>query len=151
MKSSSIFLTYQNLIRIQRWMEAKMARDRDWPADMFSLKYYEGYISHAKPEHLDPNGQMLEGGEEHNISKTNPIQRCNTSIFTWSFDFLLSRYSLSLSVGHPRYFQHNFAIYIANLSIFTKTLLCQVWVPFSFNQMPFLSLFLKYHVKNISL
>jgi hypothetical protein len=44
-------------------MEAKMARDRDWPADMFSLKYYEGYISHAKPEHLDPNGQMLEGGE----------------------------------------------------------------------------------------
>jgi hypothetical protein len=77
-------------------MEAKMARDRDWPADMFSLKYYEGYISHAKPEHLDPNGQMLEGGEEHNISKTNPIQRCNTSIFTWSFEFLLSRYSLSL-------------------------------------------------------
>jgi hypothetical protein len=39
---------------------------------MFSLKCYEGYISHKNLERSDPIGQMLEGGEEHNISKTQP-------------------------------------------------------------------------------
>jgi hypothetical protein len=138
-------------------MEEETASDRDWPAGRFFLKCCEGYISHTKLEPSELNSQMLEGCEEHNISKNQPDPTVNTE--TWQFEFLLSRYSLSLSLslslshsfGHPRYFLHNFAIYIANLSIFTKTPLYQVWVPFSFNQMLFLSPLLKYHVKNLSL
>jgi hypothetical protein len=155
MKCSSIWPIYPTLSRIQRWTEEETANDHDWPESRFFLKCCKGYIFHIKkkPDPSNPNGQMLEGGEEHNISR-NPA-RSNGEIqryghLSFCFQSILSL-SLSLSFGHPWYFLYNFAIYIAILSIFTKTPLCQVWVPFSFNQMPFLSLLLKYHVKNLFL
>jgi hypothetical protein len=48
------------------------------------------------------------------------------------FEFMLSRYSSSpLPFGHNEDFLYNLAIYVANLSIFTKTSLCEVWVRFN--------------------
>ena len=93
---------------------------------------------------------MLEGGEKHSISHNQPdptVKYKDMAVWVSTLKVLSLSLSLSLSFGHLRYFLHNFAIYLANLSIFTKTPLCQVWIPFSFNQMPFLSPFIKYHVK----
>ena len=52
---------------------------------------------------------MLEGSKEHNISQTqlNPMIKYK--------DIVNQVYAFSFSFSHPRYFLHNFAIYIANL------------------------------------
>ena len=54
-------------------------------------------MSHTKLEPSELNSQMLEGCEEYNISKNQPDLTVNTE--TWQFEFLLSRYSLSLSLS----------------------------------------------------
>ena len=131
MKSSPMGPTYPNLSRIQRWKKVETASDRDWPADKFFLKCCEGYISHTKPEHSDPSSQMVTGGENHNISKnqTNPtVQYRDMAVLVSALKIhsLIVSPFFFLSFGHPLFFLHNFAIYIANISIFIKTPLYQV-------------------------
>jgi hypothetical protein len=78
-------------------MKEETANDRDWPANNVFLNCYEDYFSHTKPEPFDPNNQMLEGGEDHNLSQNQPNQ--TVKYIDMAIWVLLSRYSLSLSLS----------------------------------------------------